>query len=38
MVELAITFNEFVWQSETDDAQILDYLQRYEVDGICATH
>ncbi|MEL6903511.1 MAG: metallophosphoesterase [Cyanobacteria bacterium J06606_4] len=30
--------NEFVWASETDDAKILDYLQRYGVDGICATH
>ncbi|MEL6161434.1 MAG: metallophosphoesterase [Cyanobacteria bacterium J06623_5] len=30
--------NEFVWESETDDAKILDYLQRYGVEGICATH
>ncbi|NJM96857.1 MAG: metallophosphoesterase [Phormidesmis sp. RL_2_1] len=30
--------NEFVWESESDDAKILDYLQRYDVDGICATH
>lgn len=30
--------NEFVWESETDDAQILDYLDRWNVDGICATH
>jgi len=30
--------NEFVWQSETDEAKVLDYLNRYNVDGICATH
>ena len=30
--------NEFVWQSETGDTQILDYLNRYGVDGICGTH
>ncbi len=30
--------NEFVWTTETDDAQIQDFLTRYEVDGICATH
>ncbi|MEL7351898.1 MAG: metallophosphoesterase [Cyanobacteria bacterium P01_A01_bin.116] len=30
--------NEFVWESESDDAKIADYLQRYRVDGICATH
>lgn len=30
--------NEFVWQSETDDAKVLGYLNRYGADGICATH
>jgi predicted phosphodiesterase len=30
--------NEFVWQSETDDARIADWLAQYQVDGICATH
>lgn len=30
--------NEFVWQSETDNEKVLDYLSRYDVDGICATH
>ncbi|MEB3229485.1 MAG: metallophosphoesterase [Leptolyngbyaceae bacterium] len=30
--------NEFVWTSETDDARILDFLARHQVDGICATH
>ncbi|MEA5466781.1 metallophosphoesterase family protein [Leptothoe sp. PORK10 BA2] len=30
--------NEFVWATETDDAQIQAFLTRYAVDGICATH
>lgn len=30
--------NEFVWQSETDDQRIVDWLAKYQVDGICATH
>jgi predicted phosphodiesterase len=30
--------NEFVWQSETDDARIAEWLEQYQVDGICATH
>lgn len=30
--------NEFVWQSETDDKRIEDWLAQYQVDGICATH
>ncbi|MGB8855981.1 MAG: hypothetical protein WCC58_04825 [Burkholderiales bacterium] len=30
--------NEFVWQSETDDARIADWLRHYQVDAICATH
>ena len=30
--------NEFVWQSETDDQRIADWLAQYQVDGICATH
>lgn len=30
--------NEFVWESTTDDDWIAACLERYEVDGICATH
>lgn len=30
--------NEFVWETETSDDRICDYLQRYGVDGICVTH
>ncbi|MGD1952396.1 MAG: metallophosphoesterase family protein [Leptolyngbyaceae cyanobacterium] len=30
--------NEFVWETETKNAQIQDFLTRYQVDGICATH
>ncbi|MEO0534268.1 MAG: metallophosphoesterase [Cyanobacteria bacterium P01_A01_bin.123] len=30
--------NEFVWETETSDEQICDYLLRYGVDGICVTH
>jgi predicted phosphodiesterase len=30
--------NEFVWDSETDDAKIQRYLNEFQVDGICATH
>ncbi|MEM7063717.1 MAG: metallophosphoesterase [Cyanobacteria bacterium P01_B01_bin.77] len=32
------TVNEFIWKTETDDAQIQDFLTRHQVDGICATH
>ena len=30
--------NEFVWETETQDTQIRDFLTRHSVDGICATH
>lgn len=30
--------NEFVWESTTDDHWIAACLERYGVDGICATH
>ena len=30
--------NEFVWESESDDDKLLGYLERYGVEGICATH
>ncbi|MDA0865499.1 MAG: metallophosphoesterase [Cyanobacteria bacterium] len=30
--------NEFVWDSTTGDLWIEDALERYRVDGICATH
>ena len=30
--------NEFVWETETKNTQIQDFLTRYQVDGICATH
>jgi hypothetical protein len=30
--------NEFVWESTTDDDWIQACLERYEVEGICATH
>ena len=30
--------NEFVWETQTSDARICEYLQRYNVDGICVTH
>lgn len=30
--------NEFVWESECDDAAIDAWLEREAVDGICATH
>lgn len=30
--------NEFVWETETQDAQIQDFLTHHRVDGICATH
>jgi hypothetical protein len=30
--------NEFVWESETDDATIDAWLARLDVHGICATH
>ena len=30
--------NEFVWESETDDASIREWLRARGVDGICATH
>lgn len=30
--------NEFVWESTTDDGWIEACLERYGVDGICATH
>ncbi|MEM1253297.1 MAG: metallophosphoesterase [Cyanobacteria bacterium P01_H01_bin.21] len=30
--------NEFVWETETKDAQIQNFLTRHQVDGICATH
>lgn len=30
--------NEFVWESCTEDAQIQAWLDRYGVQGICATH
>ena len=30
--------NEFVWDTETDNAQIQDFLARHQVNGICATH
>ena len=30
--------NEFVWESETDDAKIREWLRTRGVDGICATH
>lgn len=30
--------NEFVWESETDDDAIRQWLQDFDVDGICATH
>lgn len=30
--------NEFVWESEASDTQIENWLERYRVCGICATH
>ena len=30
--------NEFVWESQTDDAQIANWLSQLGVQGICATH
>ncbi|WP_141733784.1 metallophosphoesterase family protein [Oligoflexus tunisiensis] len=30
--------NEFVWESETGDAKIREWLEAYKVTGICATH
>lgn len=30
--------NEFVWESQTDDEAIRNWLQEFDVDGICATH
>lgn len=30
--------NEFIWTTETDNSKIQDFLTRYQVDGICATH
>ncbi|MFE4107805.1 metallophosphoesterase family protein [Almyronema epifaneia] len=30
--------NEFVWETTTADSQIQAYCDRYQVDGICATH
>ena len=30
--------NEFVWESETADATITGWLERFGVSGICATH
>lgn len=30
--------NEFVWESETSNKKIADWLGKYGVDGICATH
>ena len=30
--------NEFLWETETQDTQIRDFLARHRVDGICATH
>ncbi len=30
--------NEFVWDSETSDAKIKSWLEKFKVDGFCATH
>lgn len=30
--------NEFVWESQTHDERIQNWLREFEVDGICATH
>ncbi|MGB3491451.1 MAG: hypothetical protein WBA57_01900 [Elainellaceae cyanobacterium] len=33
-----VQVNEFVWESETGDAQIQAYLEQFQVDAICGTH
>lgn len=33
-----VQVNEFVWESETKETQILNWLDTFQVDGICATH